>query len=402
MAKLSKRTVDQAQPGSKNCLIWDEEIKGFGLLILPSGMKSYIFQYRTVEGRSRRVTIGKHGAFTPDEARTRARDLQHAVLHRHEDPLEQKREQREALTCSQLFDTYLQSAMFATKAESTRKVDMGRITNHLRPHLGKKLLRHLTQEDVRRALNDIGSISTARGPIRLLKAILSWAVDEKYTKVNVAQEITIGPDGERTTILERSEDYEKLFRAIDDLEQSGSLRPTVADAIRVIAFTGARRNEIAALRWEHVDLKRGVITLTKHKTARSSGKPRIIGLPAVAQAILAKQPPGGPQDWVFPPASGQGPLVLNPGMRLIRVKAGLPQDLSLHSLRHSLASSMAMQGASAPEIMTAMGHTQLSTVQRYIHWARDGHQGLAEKAAAGIVGAFQASPTAEVVPLRKK
>ena len=146
--------------------------------------------------------------------------------------------------------------------------------------------------------------------------------------------------------------------------------------------------------------------MTKHKTARSSGKPRVIGLHAIAQAILARQPQGGPQDWVFPPLSGKGPLALNPGMRLIRIKAGLPPDLGLHSLRHSLASWMAMQGAQAPEIMQAMGHTQLSTVTRYIHWAKDGHAALAERAAAGISQAFKnvagPAPTAEVVPLRKK
>jgi site-specific recombinase XerD len=60
----------------------------------------------------------------------------------------------------------------------------------------------------------------------------------------------------------------------------------------------------------------------------------------------------------------------------VREEAKLPPTLGLHGLRHSIASHLAMSGAQAPEIMTVMGHRQLSTVQRYIHFAastRVGH-----------------------------
>ena len=81
MTKISKRTVDAAKPdpGGGRYILWDIEIKGFGLIVLPSGVKSYIFNYRTPEGRSRRATIGKHGDWTPDQARRRAAELRDAV-----------------------------------------------------------------------------------------------------------------------------------------------------------------------------------------------------------------------------------------------------------------------------------------------------------------------------------
>jgi site-specific recombinase XerD len=79
----------------------------------------------------------------------------------------------------------------------------------------------------------------------------------------------------------------------------------------------------------------------------------------------------------------------------VRKEAELPPTLGLHGLRHSIASHLAMSGAQAAEIMTAMGHRQMSTVQRYIHFVNTAREALAERAAswlpAGIEGGRHAS-----------
>ena len=88
--------------------------------------------------------------------------------------------------------------------------------------------------------------------------------------------------------------------------------------------------------------------------------------------------------------------------RQIRKEAELPEGIGLHGLRHSLASAMAMNGAQAAEIMTALGHRQLSTAQRYIHWAQDSRAALAEKSAAHISLALAGKQKkAKVVPITK-
>ena len=79
MSKITKRVVDAAVPKPDRYIIWDEEIKGFGLLVMPSGIKSYFYQYRTAEGRQRRAMIGKHGEWTPPEARAKAEDHREVV-----------------------------------------------------------------------------------------------------------------------------------------------------------------------------------------------------------------------------------------------------------------------------------------------------------------------------------
>src|SRR3546814_3008458 len=68
MAKITKRVVDAAETGSKDYVIWDDELPGFGLRVFASGKRSYVIQYRS-RGRSRRYTIGLHGVWSPETAR---------------------------------------------------------------------------------------------------------------------------------------------------------------------------------------------------------------------------------------------------------------------------------------------------------------------------------------------
>ena len=160
MARISKRIVDAARAGTKPTFTWDSTLPGFGLLVLPSGAKSFVFQYRTAEGRTRRATIGKVGALTPEQARALADDMSRKVKGGG-DPLEDKRKAREALTVGQLLDDYLASGRFAEKAASTRLTDTGRIERHLRPLLGGRHVGKLQSEDIRRAFAAIRDGKTA-------------------------------------------------------------------------------------------------------------------------------------------------------------------------------------------------------------------------------------------------
>ncbi len=427
MPKITKRTVDAASPDptGRRFYMWDTEIKGFGLLVLPSGVKSYFYRYRTPEGRERRATIGKHGAWTPDEARRRADEMRQAVKD-GVDPLGVKQAMIEAPTVADVLDAYLASEAYRSKAPSTRAIDQGRIDRHLKPLLGRKHAHLLTEDQVKQARADIatgktaatiktrkrgkaqvrGGETTARDTISLLRVILNWAVRERLIKFNPCADLKLGSHAARETILEDAADYGRLFETLDRMERAKSIRGPVADAMRLIAFTGCRRGEAAGLRWRHVDLKKGLITLpaSAHKTGKATGKPRIIGLPAAAQAVIAKQPISGPDDFVFKPAKGDGAAALSKVWRAVRVEARLPEGIGLHGLRHSLASHMAMGGAQAAEIMTAMGHTQISTAVRYVHWAQDGRQALAERAAsvalAGMAAATDGKSGDRVVALK--
>lgn len=428
MAKITKRTVDATRAGAARIIVWDGELKGFGLVALPSGVKSYVYQYRNSHGVKRRLTIGKHGgSLTPDQARARAQELQRAVRDGR-DPLEDKSERRNATTVGNLLDAYLASQAFAEKKPSTQTTDRSRIERHLRPLLGRLHVDALTTEAIKRAAAAIrtgktavvektgprglarvtGGEGTARKAIRILSAIFTWAGPrgERLIVANPCEGLSLGVDGERDTILEDADAYGRLFATLDAMEREHRVRSPVADAIRVIALTGARRGEITGLRWEHVDLKSGKITLpaARHKTGGKTGKPRDIRLPPVAQAIVARQPSGEPGDLVFRPAHGDRPASLAKPWRSIRKEASLPESLGLHGLRHTIASHLAMNGAQASEIMTALGHAQLSTAQKYVHWAQDARRALAERAASVALAGMalaEGKQAANVEPLKR-
>ena len=69
--KLSNRTVARLSVENKDTVFWDPELPGFGVRVYPSGVKAYVVQSRE-RGRSRRITVGRHGALSADDARRRA------------------------------------------------------------------------------------------------------------------------------------------------------------------------------------------------------------------------------------------------------------------------------------------------------------------------------------------
>lgn len=431
MPKLTKTAVDREQPSDKEKFVWDGELKGFGLKVFPTGAKSFVFQYRTAEGQTKRLTIGKHSdSLTVDQARKLAKDLAFRV-HAGGDPQREKQDRRAAITVDELLDEYLASESFTAKAKSTRDVDAGRIKWHVRPTVGKLIADKVTKDDVKRMHREVaegktagrfktgsrglarvtGGEGTANKAVLILSAAYEWAMDaNRHTiKANPAAEagndLACWKTGQRDTIVDNASDYQRLFTTLQKMENEKRLRPAAADAIRFIALTGARRGEATGLLWEWVDLKGGrvVIPSRQHKTGRKTAKPRIIALPAEAQAIIARQTAGEPYDYVFRPAKGAGgPISLGKAWPTVRKEAGLPKKLGLHGLRHAIGSHLAMAGASAVELMEALGHKRIDTTLRYIHFAERARSTLAERAAAvATAGLADSIERAHVVPLKK-
>src|SRR5688500_1787758 len=107
--KLTKKSIDAIKPTPTDQLHWDDALRGLDLRTKPSELKSFLMQYRNRQGRSRRLTVGNYGRLTPDEARREARRLLSEV-ERGLDPVEQRLEERNVSTVSDLCAEYLEKA----------------------------------------------------------------------------------------------------------------------------------------------------------------------------------------------------------------------------------------------------------------------------------------------------
>ena len=95
MPKLRKRDIDAARPvPGTNFRLWDDDPRGFGVYVKPSGVRSFFVQYLSpVTSRKRRYTIGQYGRLTLDQARTEARSIL-ARVAKGEDPLKTRAEKK--------------------------------------------------------------------------------------------------------------------------------------------------------------------------------------------------------------------------------------------------------------------------------------------------------------------
>jgi Arm DNA-binding domain len=110
MAKITKRVVDALQPmKAQDVFTWDSELRGFGVRMKPSGVKTFLTQYRNVEGRTRRLVLGQNGALTPENARDLAREKLAGVA-KGEDPSAERHAVRAGMSVSEVCDWYLAEA----------------------------------------------------------------------------------------------------------------------------------------------------------------------------------------------------------------------------------------------------------------------------------------------------
>src|SRR5271156_4637837 len=115
--KLTKRVVDALQPDSdgRDVIHFDAEIPRFGVRVKPSGVKSYVLQYRNKFGRVRRITLARVGDLTPEQARLKAAGLRASIAD-GADPSAERQGARNALTVAQLCDEYLEAGEGRIKA----------------------------------------------------------------------------------------------------------------------------------------------------------------------------------------------------------------------------------------------------------------------------------------------
>jgi integrase len=185
-----------------------------------------------------------------------------------------------------------------------------------------------------------------------------------------------------------------LGEALRKAEQDKSCSPWVIAAIRLLTFTGARRNEILTLRWEHVSEEHGCLMLPD--TGRKA-----IHLNAPALAVLQSVPrlEGNPHV-ICGEKAGQHLVNIEKPWRRCR-KAAKLDDVRLHDLRHSFASVAASGGQSLVVIGKMLGHSQPATTARYAHLADDPVKAASDAVGRHIAAAMEGN-TSHLIELKRR
>ena len=441
MTKLTNRSVAAIKPGDGDIVVWDDELPGFGLRVKPSGVKSYILQYRNRHNVSRRYTLGRHGVIGPEKARVKAKSFL-AGIEDGADPAAERREAREAPTVADLAERYMAEHARPKKRPSSVRADASNLRLHVLPALGRKKVAVVTRADIadlHHAMRE--TPGAANRTLALISKMMNlaekWGLRPDHS--NPCRHVERYKEGKMERFLSEKE-LGYLGAVLSEAERTRTEKPSVIAAVRLLIFTGARLGEILNLRWDDVDFERACLRLPESKTG-----PKVIYLNPPALAVLnglqrqddspwviAGREPGQPlvnlrKPWyrvrdqatirLWAEKERIGPVVAKLKKKLARElsvtevrttakkeKRALPRgltDVRLHDLRHSFASVGATSGLSLPIIGALLGHTQAVTTARYAHLAADplkqaadvigGHIAAAMKGDGGEVVEFDRS-----------
>lgn len=383
-ARITKSFIDKLKPGEKDVFVYDTELKGFGLKVTPKGKKTFFVQYR-LGGRetyAKRKTLGVYGTISPDEARRDAKGYLGDIA-RGIDFVQKERDKRADITLSKLCDEYLKEGC-SLKKSSTLATDKGRIERHIKPVLGKKMIKVITKSDVQKFMNDVASGKTAKvvktkkhglarvtggkgtatRTLGLLGGIFSYAIDQGYLQDNPIRGVKRFKDKIFERFLSEKE-FKKLGDVLREAENDGT-NPNAIAIIRLLILTGCRLSEISTLKWKYIDEQYGYLRLPDSKTGQ-----KLVPIGNAPIELLKIIPSTKGSEYLFPATNSlrktyQGASKI--WRSKIRKLAGL-DDVRMQDLRHSFASVSAGGGDSLLVIGKILGHKDVKTTKRYTHLA---------------------------------
>ena len=361
--RLTKSVTEGLAPGKADYVVWDAELPGFGVRVKPSGVKSYVVQYRNrATGASRRKTIGQHGPLlTFHKAREQARIILADAL-KGNDPVADGRAIRAAPTLKQLAADYLEQHALPKKRKRSVETDRSMLDRIILPRLGGKKVSEVQSRDIHALHVTMKNTPyQANRVLALMSKMFSLAVNWGWRSDNPVKGIERFHEERRERWLSDDE----LCRILSALETHPNER--AVNAVRFQLLTGARIGEVLSARWSDVDLDRGVWTKPSHHTKQN--RTEHLPLSAPALALLAEmRGRGGPQQqYLFPGNSPDKPLQgIKKFWRNVTEQAGLG-NYRLHDNRHTHASHLVSSGLSLEIVGRLLGHTNPLTTKRYAH-----------------------------------
>ena len=367
MARLTKRTVESAEIKAKDYFIFDDELPGFGVRIMPSGKRIFVLQYR-VGTRARRCTLGHYPVLTVEQARVKATKTL-AVVRDGGDPSGEKQALAASPDVDALSQRFQDTHCKDRLKPSTRSQYVYLLEKFIVPEIGRIKTSDVTRADIANLQHKL-----AKNPDRANKVMVvlskmfnlaeMWGLRQDGS--NPCRHLQKFKEVRRERYLSADE-MRRLGETLRMAEEAKLCSPYAIAAFRLLILTGARLGEIRDCKWEYVLLDRGIIRLPDSKTG-----PKFIHLGRTAIDLLRHLPrkDGNPYLICSDSKPEEHIYDLQTTWQKIRKWAEI-EDVRIHDLRHTFASNAVAMGMSLPMIGKLLGHTQTQTTARYAHLAID-------------------------------
>ncbi|STX37476.1 tyrosine-type recombinase/integrase [Legionella feeleii] len=343
--RLTKSVIDKLEPtlGKDQSFYRDETLKGFALRITASGVKSFIVETR-INGRVKRITLGKYGNITAEEARKQAKSLLGSVA-KGDDPIaEKKTRQVNAMTLKQVFNDYLK---MRKDLKPRTLSDYHCVLHEVIPDWLDKPVTKITREMIAKRHSQHGKTNSkarANNCMRVLRAIFNFAMYQ-YQTGDGQPIIVMNPvkylshtrgwfrvDRKQTVI--KPHQLADWYKAITRLVEEDSYRNALLwhDYFLLLLFTGMRKTEAGSLRWQDIDLKDKTITLQNTKNSEVHTLP----MSDFVYELLKRRSQCKISPYIFPAESKTG-YIYEPKKAVLKVVELSGVSFTLHDLRRTFA-----------------------------------------------------------------
>ena len=260
----------------------DRDLLGFGVRVYSNGTKVYVVQTR-VGGKSKRITVDRHGVISTDQARRKAAQMI-ARIKAGEDPKPEAAKKPTGPTVAELAERYL--AEHVEVRCKPRTVDACRwlVKNFVLPDLNDMAIAavqrgHITDLHHKHRNTPYQANRILEVVRKMFNLAEAWGLREDGS--NPCRHVQMYKEKKRERFLTEAE-FHRLGQVLNEFEAEDPENLASVTAIRLLMLTGCRLNEIQTLRWEDVDLESAELRLRDTKTGA-----RMVPLSNAAVRVLA-------------------------------------------------------------------------------------------------------------------
>lgn len=368
MPLITKSLADKAKGKSKEYYIWDDQLKGFGLAVYPSGNKSYIVRY-WLDRKSWQMALGDIKVLTAKQARDAARQYLAEVKLGKNPKLEREKKQTDPYF-EDLCERFDQEHIAIRLKPSTQKQWRRYIEKDILPYFKRMKVREIRQQDISNFHSKFHSTPTkANHLLEILKVMFKKAEvwDMRPLNSNPCTHIEKFPSNSIERPL-TEEEFVRLSDYLHEAERIEEERPSVINAIRLLIMTGCRKNEIAQLKWEYIDWEKSCIDFPDTKTGRKTLKVSKQVIEYLKEISEDPKTPFKSNPYVIysPLKPGTYYQDLQGAWERIRKRVGI-EDVRIHDLRHTYGTFALNEFDNLKLVQKLMKHASLQSTQRYAH-----------------------------------